>query len=549
MENNKKLKDKSTEKIEYDKIAKNTLYELSFHYGSHFFTLLYSFFLARLFNDEIWGFLILANSYITIVVIITTLLPPGMSLALNYYIPRHITLNEKAKLKSLLKHSLILKLTLLVPVFIISVIVFYAFADLFSLTLEYKLSLLYLLSPLIIIISLTNLLTFINRGFNKFNYNFIFLIIREAIYTIPLIIFYVLKINATIEVVAIIMLISYLIPFILNALFNVAEIVKIKSTDEKGGTFKEDIAKITNYGSYTGLNKFIDRIWKETQLQGIGAIRGSKFATGYNIALNYQLISDLSVTSFSNPLLTSLTSLNVKENYELVNRIYKISYKITLFLLLFISGVLFFSVEFVIDFFFLEDRLIYSNFLRLIILASIFTLFDRFIGALLSAQNRVKLVLLMKVTYMLYYIPLFFIGLIYFGVEGAIIGLLIGNIISLIIQIILTYKLAKINLNLIQLISQYAAFFIPLAITILLKDYLFKDASSEFILNFGLTVFKNFDFLSIGTFILLFIITNLILRVVNDTDITNLIGYFDKDKKFDRLIIKGLNLVKKFTRE
>ena len=537
-------------KLEYRNLATNTFYSFLMNYGSHFFTLLYSFLLARLITDENWDFLILALSYVTIIVLITNFLPPGSNYALNYYIPRYLALNKKAKIKSLIKNGILAKLMFLLPIFIISILIFHFFGDIFAINLKEKISLFYILSPLIIFNSLQFSLNAINRGLNQYKYIFIFIMIREFLYIIPLLYFFILQINIEIELIAIFNLISVTVPFFLNLGFVLIVYSKIKTIGDKGGSFKEDFQKTFKYGSYLGYSNLIDRFWKEAQFQGIGIFESEGAVTGYNIAWNYKDIAAYTVNSFNFPLLTSFSSLNTKEEIEKVSIIYKIANKITLFLLLIISGVLFFCVDFVIDFVFLPSRLIYGNFLRLLVLASIFKFLDAYVQTLLGSQNKSKITLLLKVIYMSYSIPLFFIGLIYFGVEGAIIlGLIMGNIISLIIQIIATYKIADIKLNVKKIVFQYLTFFVPLGITLILEEMILKDASFKIIQNLGLLLFSNFDFLSVGVFLILFILINLILKTVSSTDITYFETLFDKNRFFGKIMHKGLNLLKRITRE
>ncbi|MFX1311088.1 MAG: lipopolysaccharide biosynthesis protein [Promethearchaeota archaeon] len=537
-------------KLEYRNLATNTFYSFLMNYGSHFFTLLYSFLLARLITDENWDFLILALSYVTIIVLITNFLPPGSNYALNYYIPRYLALNKKAKIKSLIKNGILAKLMFLLPIFIISILIFHFFGDIFAINLKEKISLFYILSPLIIFNSLQFSLNAINRGLNQYNYIFIFIMIREFLYIIPLFYFFIFNFNIEIELVAVFNLISVTVPFFLNLGFVLIVYSKIKPIGDKGGSFKEDFQKTFKYGSYLGYSNLIDRFWKETQFQGIGIFESEGAVTGYNIAWNYKDIAAYTVNSFNFPLLTSFSSLNTKEEIEKVSIIYKIANKITLFLLLIISGVLFFCVDFIIDFVFLPSRLIYGNFLRLLVLASIFKFLDAYVQTLLGSQNKSKITLLLKVIYMSYSIPLFFIGLIYFGVEGAIIlGLIMGNIISLIIQIIATYKIAHIKLNVKKIVFQYITFFVPLGITLILQEMILKDASFKIIQNLGLLLFSNFDFLSVGVFLILFILINLILKTVSSTDITYFETLFDKNRLFGKIMHKGLNLLKRITRE
>ncbi|MFX1363503.1 MAG: oligosaccharide flippase family protein [Promethearchaeota archaeon] len=547
MENSDNKNKNSNGNSEYRNLATNTFFSFLFNYSSLFFTFIYSFLLARLFVDDIWGLLIMATSIIMILVTITSLLPPGLNFTLNYYIPRYFALNERSKVKSLIRNTIIIKLIFLFPIFIISILIFILFSNFLVETLV---SLFFILSPCILINNMNNIVEAINRGFNKFNYNFLFLIVKNTIHIIPLIIFWINSIEIKIEIAAWIVLISSLIPFIFNSIFVFIMVNKIKLTRNKTDSFKEDVSKTFKYGGYMSLNDLIDRIWTQSQVQGIGYIISSDVVTGYNIAQNYQKLNDYAVHSFNFPLLTSFTSLNTKQSYKQIEEIFRITYRVTLFLLLIMSGVLFFSVEFVIDFVFLEDRLIYSNFLRLMVLASIFKILMIFVQSHLNAQHKVKLTLILRIIYTSISIPLFFIGLYFFGVEGAIIyGLIIGNIISMIIQIYSTYKFGKIKLIIKKIAIQYITFFIPLSITIILKEFIFKNAAEGFILLLGFSLFKNFDFLSIFTFFILFIITNYLLRTVTSSDISYFQSLLDKKRFFDKILFKSLNFTKKFTRK
>lgn len=535
---------------EYKNLARNTFYSFLMNYGSHFFTLIISFLLARLIIDIDWQFLILALSYMAIITIITSLLPPGQDYSLNYYIPRYLALNQKSKIKSLIKNALIIKILFLIPVFIVSIIIFSVFADIFAINLETKVVLLYLLSPVILIHGLNKILDAINRGFSRFKFLFILLMVKNAFHITPLFLYYFFKISITVETIALIYMISYLIPFTLNLLFILKKVYKIKSIKSEKESLKEDFNKVIRYGSFIGFSNIIERLWKEAQFQGIGFFESSGAVTGYNIAWNYKDIGAYSVHSFNLPLLTSFTSLNTKENYKQIKKIFKVTYKITLFLLLLISGFLFFSVDFMLDFVFLEERLVYSIFLKLMVIATVFKILDKFVQNLLNANNKVKVAFLLKLIDISYFVPLFFIGLIYFGVEGAIIfGLIIGFFLSTIIQIISTRKFGNVKLNIRTIIFQYLTFFIPLGITMILEFLIFEKMSFRIIEGLGLSLFKNFDFLSMGTFLILFISMNLVLKTVTSTDIEKFKSLLNKDRSVDRVLIKGLNLLKKLTRK
>lgn len=540
----------SKNNAEYKNLASNTFYSFLVNYGAFFFTFVYSFLLARLITDETWDSLILATSYITIIVIITSFLPPGLNLALNYYLPRYIALNQTSKIKSLIKHSFMLKISVVIPVIIINLISFPILSDFFSISLGNNFRLLYILSPLILLDSLNFLLNAINRGFSKFNILFLLVLLKNLFRIGPLLIIFLFDFSISVGFIALIVVIAMSIQFVFNVTFMIFRVRKIQSIEGEEVTFKENIQKTLKYGKYLGFSDLIDRSWKEIQYQSVGIFESSGAVTGYNIAWNFRDLAKYSSVSFYYPLLTSFTSLNTTENYDQINKIYRIAYKINLLLTLIISGILFFTVDFMIDFVFLETRLVYSSLLRLMVIASVFKILDYFVQTLLNAQNKVKLSFLLRIVYMTYYIPLFFIGLIFFGVNEAIIfGLLIGNIVSTIIQVYTTYRIGKIKLNVKKIAVQYATFFIPLTITWILQYLILSKISKNILLEAGLTLFKNFDFLSILVFLVIFVTTNLGFKTVTSTDIDNFESLLDNNKRIDRIMKKGLNFIKKFTRK
>ena len=351
-----KIREKEQSNGEYKNLASNTFYSFLINYGAFFFTFVYSFLLARLITDETWDSLILATSYITIIVIITSFLPPGLNLALNYYVPRYLALNQSSKIKSLIKHSFMLKIAVVIPVIIISLISFPIFSDFFEISLGNNFMLLYILSPLILLDSLNFLLNAINRGFSKFNILFLLVLVKNLFRISPLLIIYIFDFNISVGFIALIVVIAMSIQFVFNLSFMIFRVSKIQSIEGEEDTFKENILKTFKYGKYLGFSDLIDRSWKETQYQGVGIFESSGAVTGYNIAWNFRDLAKYSSVSFYYPLLTSFTSLNTKENYDQIKKIYKVAYNIKLLLTMIISGILFFSVDFMIDFVFLEAR-------------------------------------------------------------------------------------------------------------------------------------------------------------------------------------------------
>jgi hypothetical protein len=103
--------------------------------------------------------------------------------------------------------------------------------------------------------------------------------------------------------------------------------------------------------------------------------------------------------------------------------------------------------------------------------------------------------------------------------------------------------------NIKRIVIQYITFFIPLGITIILEQLIFKEASLTLIHDLGLSLFRNLDFISILTFLVLFILMNLVLKTVTRRDINNFETLLNKDRFLDNILIKILNILKRVTRK
>ena len=108
---------------EYGALLKNSFFSFLNTYGTFIFSIISSFLLARLIEDTPWGYFVLGLSYIQIVSLITKLLPPSLNNALKYYIPRLVSLDDKNRLKRFILRAIFIKMTFLIPIFIISVFI------------------------------------------------------------------------------------------------------------------------------------------------------------------------------------------------------------------------------------------------------------------------------------------------------------------------------------------------------------------------------------------------------------------------------------------
>ena len=540
-----------TEKItnEHRNLAKNSFYSILNTYGTFLFTLIITFFIARLISKEAWGYLILANSYILIITIIITFLPPGLDQALNYFIPRYHTLNQKTELKSLIKYSLILKIIFLIPVFFISCFLFIFLSDLFVINLtEENLDLLFLLSPLIIINSLEIVFNSINQGFNKYNLLFILLIIKYSIYIGFLAYFFFFLEVITLETLVITNIIASSISFILNFLIILNVYFKIRSDNQITKFSKKALQRIIKYGIPVRTGKLLTEIWVEIQTQAISIFETSDQITGFNISRTYLSISVNILASLSSPLTISFSRIIAKNGKNQIDSLYNLFVKYSLFIYLLITGILYYAVDFFIIVILGETYLVYSELIKIYLFSYLFLIFASPFDALMLAENKAKYFAQIRFYGLLVRAPLFFILLINFGMIPAFYGILISNFLYGIGYLVFTIKIGKIKLNLKNIFFQYIIYFVSLGISMILHILFVNEWNFLILKKLNLLFFQDFYFLSLIIFIFIFILLSVIFKVFTKNDIENLKGFFNKEKKLHRFSIKVLKILKKIFR-
>lgn len=546
--------DKKNEKLkitqDQQQFVKNSFYSFLNSYGPFIFTLCISFLLARMISKELWGFLILANSYILIVNIILSFLPPGLETSTYYYIPKYMALNENNKLKSYIRNVIILKSIFLIPIFFLIYIIFSIFSNLFMVNLKEYFYLLFYLSPLILINGLDTIFFSINRSFNMFKTLFILLIIRYAI-NIGALIFLFLFINPIeIELIALIKVISTIIPFILNCFIILIKYFKIKNTDEERDSFKDSLQKALKYGITIKTGQFFSDIWKEIQYQGIGILATQEMVTGYNISKHYSDVSRYGIVSFSAPLTLSFSSLTAKKDYTQINKIYTHILKYMIFLLSLITGILIFCRDFFLIVVYGESYLIFSNLIIIMLISPIFLVLGTGFESLILAENKVKYITIIRLIALLIRLPLFFIGLIFFDLITAIFGLFIGNTILAILYIILSFKIFNYRIDLKKIFFLFLTFFLSFGITIALDILFLSNLNTLICQNLNLSFFESLRILSLGAFLLLFFIFNIIFKIFSLKDIEYIETYFEMYfHKFHRIMRFPFKIVKKIIKD
>lgn len=536
---------KNEEKI----LVKNTFFSFLNKYSFYFLTMITSFLTAKIISMDLWGYLILALSYIAIASTILSFFPPALSYSINYYVPRFIALNQKTELKNFIKNAFFIKILFTIPAFIICFLIFYFLNPLIAINLKNYTNLIFLLTPLIFINSISVIPISIYRSFNKFNILFILTLIKFISNIIALTYCFLFIELVKIEIVALINLASSLIQIIVSLIIFFNLYSKISVNQRVKFSIKSDFYKITKYGTPISLSAILNTIWIEFQYQIIGIYESSSIVTGFNISRHYSEVSLISSASFSDPLLTSFTSLDAKKDHEQINKIFNLSLKYSLFLLLFITGTLFFISDFYLFLVYGESYLIFSIIIKIILLSFIFSVIGNIYVSLINSINKVNILPVILFVNLSIQIPFFLIGLIYFGIIYGIVFLTIGRFFGMIIQIIVSIKVGKVKLNFEKIILSYLIFLISLGVSYVLNYLFVKDFWKIFTVKFNFVIFQNLDFLPLVLFWIIFLLLTIVFKIFTKRDINSLEGLFEKNKRLNNFIKKQLRILKKIVKD
>jgi O-antigen/teichoic acid export membrane protein len=528
-------------------LVKSSFYSFLSIYGNFFFNLIITILIARLISPEAWTVLIIANSYMLIITLILTFFPPGLQQTLRYYIPRYQSLNQTQNLKSLLKTAFITKILFLIPIFLISLIIFYFFQNIFLINLNPEdIDLLFLLSPLIIIYGLELFLNSFNEGLNNYKFIFLLLVLKNVLY-IGLLLSYIIIIgNLELENIAIFNVVSYAIAFFINLLYVFKKYLSIKVNNKTPIFHNEEFKKILKYGTPVRGGRFLTEIWGEIQIQSIGTLE-PLYTTGFYLARTYLAVSTNALNSFASPLTVSFSGFIAKDEKEKIKSMYNLILKYSLFTFLTLTGILFLTTDFFL-YILGEDYLKFSVILKIYLFSYLFLIFAAPFDALMLAEHKPKRILNIRILGFLLRLPLFLILLVSFGMIHALIGIIISNSVFGFFYLFFTIKFGKLHINLKPLIVLYMTFALSL-ILVLTFQMLFLEDFEILLLDFlQLSILKNFYPLSILTFFGIFTFFNLILKMITVQDIENLRSIFHKQKFLNKVLLKILNLLKKIHR-
>ena len=531
----------------YGILFRNSFYSFLKTYGTFIFSLLSTILLARIINDVNWSYFIIALSYIQIISIILNFLPPSIRETISYFIPRYLSLQKKNELKRFILRSLLVKTIFVIIIFLISFLIFTYFSEIFAINLPVNiLGILVLLSPLIIINNIQTILNGINMGFNKFKWAFLVVIIQYSIYIGLLLFYFVAFKSIELDTFCIIYVLAALIPFLLNIIFVIFQIYKIKTDDPSTQTFKHDVKEMVKYGGQVRTATFFKDIWGEIQVLSIGVFE-PQMVMGFKISRDLLSVSTNTAIASSYPLTVSFSSFIAKDEKDNIVAIYNLLIKYLIFLITLITGILFFCTDLFIILIYGETRIIYSGIVKLYLFTFIFLILTSPFDSLLLAEYKTKLLIYIKIIGLLIRVPLYLFLLINFDLIHAIVGIIISNSIFSALYLIITIKIGKIKLDLNKILFQYIAFFLSLIITVILEFFIL-DLINEALFG-GLLYAQNFNVFRLLTFLLVFMFLIIKFKLLTTSDINYLQSFFISEKKMHKATYMTLNFLKKLLKD
>lgn len=534
---------------EYKILAKNSVFSFLNSYGTFIFQLIVYFFLARLLSKEEWGYLIVANSIILVIILIGSFFPPGLENSLNYFIPKFSALGQNNKLKFYIKYSVYFKLLFSLPLFGISLSIFIFFPSMFNTTLNGYTNLLYIYCPIIIIISVDRILISIQQGLNMFNTIF-FLLIIKYIFHITTLIFCIIFITPIqVELIALINLLAFLIPFIINSVIILLKYRKIKADINESITYSEFFKETTNYGLNLRIGSFFSEIWTEIQTISIALFATAGMVTGFNISRNYSVISASITITFLAPLTITFSRLFVKKGYEQIKNIYNIFLISSLFILLFFTGILFLCTDIFIVVIYGTSFLEYSPIIKAMLFTIIFLGIGSPFESYMRSTDNSKWILWYRLIAFALRVPFFLFFLINFGLFWAIVSLIFVHLLIAILSLILGSKVGGIKIELKKTFLLFIAFGFALGGTVIFEILFLDNLNNMLFQALNLLNLNYINLLSLMIFIILFIGFTYLFRIFSPKNIEYLESIIESNSKLRIALKRTLNIMKKFSRD
>ena len=259
-------------------------------------------------------------------------------------------------------------------------------------------------------------------------------------------------------------------------------------------------------------------------------------------------MSGIFIGSLTSPLLYSFSSLDYKKDYDKILKLYKTVFTYTLYIYIIITGLLFILSEFYLGFIYGNSYLYYSILIQLILIGNVVSIYSSLYFILLRTTNRIKQLIIITLIGYPYQIILFLVSVIIYGIVGMLIIDIFARIIWSGIYFILSVKVLKLRIDFLKIMILYLTFFFSLVLSTILGDLILDELMGVFWNAINLGMFENLKLLTLLCFLSTFFLLTIIFKTFTKEDVDKIQLLFTKDSMSHKLVIKILQLLRRFLR-
>jgi len=523
------------------KFLQSTGYNLLTVYSGFFFGIFIIFFIARLITVEEWGYLIIAQSYIEIAIVICFFFPPAAESSVLYFIPKFEHKGDQYgnRLRELFFHFYKIRL-------ISSVIIYLVFLLILNF-LHFKFEIyqiILIISPSIIFNVIFNL----NIGFflALFKYKLIFLVnfINSFINTVLIISIFIFNFNNTLIYISYIILFCSFFTFLISTIFLIHLIFKkFKYNKYNSKSNKINFNKIhKNYGINLVIESLLSRFTTLIIYLLFLNFKLVVFVTYFQICENIaRIIMNFSVSNrniyisiFSEIFLNAKKKMFKKSFYQLS--------KYILLFAFFIASLLFYFMDPYLLIIYSEKYLLISFSIKIFLFTTISRIFIRNLLIIAQSTNNTIINTIMAILRTTFILILIFIGLLFYNFTILVIFYNISLILLSISLFFLIQKKVRLNLNFLKLFKPILIFIISFIISIFISNYI----TLKLPYNNILIILLINSTLKLLIFLIIFYIIILTTKFITKQEFNQIIRTFGRinvNNKKIKFIIKIINFL------
>jgi len=521
------------------KIIESSGFYLLSVYSGVIFGFFSTFLIARLITPIEWGYLLFAQSYLSMAMTICVFFPPAAESSILFYIPNFII--KKGKLSSEIRRFFFHIYKIRLIGIIIVYVIFLITLNFTNFNLEVN-QLILIISPMIIFNVISNLNNAFLLAFQKYKLVFIINLINSLLYTSLVILIFLLNLQNTLILLAYITLFSSIVSCFISIFLIIPLIPKKKKKNLilKYQT-QDNFFKIhKNYG----INLVIESLFSHLTTLILNLLF---LNSGFLVFITYFAICENTVKfalNFSisnrNIYISIFSEIYFRKKYEIFKRSFYQLLKYLLLIAFFIIGILFFFIEIYITVLYSEKYIIIKFAIQFFLFTAIFRLIIRNLLIIAQSTNNTRINTEMALFRTFFILIFVIIGISFKNFTLLVILYIFSLFLLSIVLIYLVNKRINFRLNIFKIFKPIIMFIVSILISYIIS----------FLINFQILVNNplfNLIFNNTLRLIIFFIIFYLALfltKFITKEEFNQLINIFPIIKSNNHIIQKIINLIK-----